>query len=378
MITTVDRYMVRELIPPFLMGVGGFVVILIGDILYVLADYLARGQVGLGALLRLLLYKMPHILVITFPVSMLFASLLGLGRLSKDSEITALRMAGFSLTRIFFPTLVFALGVAAASFLVNEYVTPWANRKANHLIRQSVFREAFPEVRQNVFFRGPRDRYFYVRRVDYANRTLEGVMIYELGGEYPRLITANRATFGGGFWYLEGGVVRHLDADGFTTYEAGFRRFDIRVEADEQGFLLQQQTPDQMSAQELQDHMRQLRARGVDTQSVAVDYYFKFAAPSAALIFALLAAPLALQPSRGGRYMGVAIAIILIFVYYVIMSTSRAWGRAGALSPFLAAWMANLVFLAAGVILYLRAEGFISTGRLRVAGSRGARPAEVR
>jgi lipopolysaccharide export system permease protein len=377
LIRTLDRYLVRELLPPFLMGVGGFVVILVGDILYVLAEYLARGQVAVGDLVRLLFFKMPHILVITFPVSMLFASLLGLGRLAKDSELVAMRMAGLSLARVFAPTWAFALVVSGASFAVNEYVTPWANERADELIRRSIFREIFPNVKQNVFFRGPGDRYFYVRHVDYTNRVLGGVMVYELGGEFPRLITAKRATFGEGYWDLEDGVVRSLDADGFTAYEAGFRHFRIRVEGDVQGFLIQQRTPDEMSAAELRAHLEQLRRSGVDPQPMAVDYYFKFAAPAAVLVFAILAAPLSLEAARGGRFTGVGAAILLVFVYYVIMSTSRAWGRAGALPPFLAAWAANLLFLAAGLLLYLRVEGLQSPIRWPGANRRATAPARA-
>ena len=377
MIRTLDRYLVRELLPPFLMGVGGFVVILVGDILYVLAEYLARGQVAVGDLVRLLFFKMPHILVITFPVSMLFASLLGLGRLAKDSELVAMRMAGLSLARVFAPTWAFALVVSGASYSVTEYVTPWANERADELIRRSIFREIFPNVKQNVFFRGPGDRYFYVRHVDYTNRVLGGVMVYELGGEFPRLITAKRATFGEGYWDLEDGVVRSLDADGFTAYEAGFRHFRIRVEGDVQGFLIQQRTPDEMSAAELRAHLEQLRRSGVDPQPMAVDYYFKFAAPAAVLVFAILAAPLSLEAARGGRFTGVGAAILLVFVYYVIMSTSRAWGRAGALPPFLAAWAANLLFLAAGLLLYLRVEGLQSPIRWPGANRRATAPARA-
>ncbi|MES4787726.1 MAG: hypothetical protein C4294_20105, partial [Nitrospiraceae bacterium] len=69
--------------------------------------------------------------------------------------------------------------------------------------------------------------------------------------------------------------------------------------------------------------------------------------------------PLALQAARGGQYTGVGVAILLVFLYYVVMSTARAWGRAGALHPFLAAWMANLVFFAGGIVGYLKAEGIL-------------------
>ena len=357
MVRTLDRYVVSELVPPFLMGVSVFLVLLVGDILYVLAEYLAGGQVPLSALLRLLFYKLPHMLVLTFPVSTLFSTLLGVGRLAKDNEITALRMAGLPFVRIFLPVAAFAVVVAGLSFWVNEYLTPWANQRADQLIRQSIFREIFPRVRENVFFRGPQNRYFYVRRADETNHLLEGVMIYEVGGAYPRLITAQRARYGEGWWHLEEGVVRELDERGFTTYEAAFARFDVRVEGDLGGFLLQQKTPDQMSAAELREHLRELERSGLESRAVAVDYYFKYAAPFAVLVFALVAAPLSLHGARGGRFTGVAAAIVLIFVYYVVMSTARAWGRAGALHPFLAAWAANLLFLAGGVVAYLWVEG---------------------
>lgn len=357
MARTLDRYVVSELIPPFLMGVSVFLVLLVGDILYVLAEYLARGQVPLGALLRLLFYKLPAMLVLTFPVSTLFGTLLGVGRLARDNEITALRMAGLPFVRIFLPVAAFALVVAGLSFWVNEYLAPWANQRADQLIRQSIFREILPRVRENVFFRGPQNRYFYVRRADETNRVLEGVMIYEVGGAFPRLITAKRARYGEGWWHLEEGVLREFDDNGFTTYEAAFARFDIRVEGDLQGFLLQQKTPDQMSAAELREHLKELERSGLEVRAAAVDYYFKFAAPFAVLVFALVAAPLALHGARGGRFTGVAAAIVLVFVYYVVMSTARAWGRAGALHPFLAAWAANLLFLLGGLVAYLWVEG---------------------
>ncbi|MCS7236188.1 MAG: LptF/LptG family permease [Armatimonadota bacterium] len=357
MVRTLDRYVVAELVPPFLVGVSVFLVLLVGDVLYVLAEYLARGQVPLSALLRLLFYKLPHMLVITFPVSTLFGTLLGVGRLARDNEITALRMAGLPFVRIFLPVGAFALVVAGLSFWVNEYLTPWANQRADLLIRQAIFREIFPRVRENVFFRGPQNRYFYVRRADETNRVLEGVMIYEPAAAYPRMITAKRARYGEGWWHLEEGVIREFDDKGFTAYEAAFQRFDVRVEGDLQGFLLQQKTPDQMSAAELRQHLKDLERSGLETRAAAVDYYFKFAAPFAVLVFALVAAPLSLHGARGGRFTGVGAAIALVFVYYVVMSTARAWGRAGALHPFLAAWAANLLFLAAGVLGYMWVEG---------------------
>lgn len=341
------------------MGVGGFVVLLVGDILYVLAEYLARGQIPLWALGRLLFLKMPHILVITFPVSTLFGTLLGLGRLARENEITALRMAGLPLTRIFLPVLAFAAAVGGVSYAVNEYVTPWANRQADRLVRYTIFAGRIPEVKENLFFRVPGERYVYVRQADLRSRHLYGVVVYELGGAFPRLLTAKRATYGEGVWVLHEGVLRELDQEGFTAYEAAFQQMTLQVPVDLGSTVLDLRTPDQMSAAELREHLDQLRRSGVDTRAAMVDYFFKFAAPAAVVVFALLASPLALQAGRGGQYTGVGVAILLVFVYYVVMSTARAWGRAGALHPFMAAWLANLLFCAGGIVGYLKAEGIL-------------------
>jgi lipopolysaccharide export system permease protein len=141
--------------------------------------------------------------------------------------------------------------------------------------------------------------------------------------------------------------------------------------------LLQQKTPDEMSASELRHHLQQLRQSGVDPQPLAVDYYFKFAAPLAALIFAFMAAPLGLVAARGGHYTGVGAAIALVFVYYAVMSTARAWAKAGTMHPFLGAWAANLAVLAGGVLLYLYVEGLLRSRRAQAAPPISAQPAEA-
>ena len=122
-----DRYIVQEILAPFLLGIGAFLVILVGDILYTLAEFIASRQVGVVTVIELLLYKLPAILVITFPVSTLVGIVLGLGRLAKDREIQAMRLAGFSLMRIFAPVFAFGIVTTVATFAINRRHTPPAN-----------------------------------------------------------------------------------------------------------------------------------------------------------------------------------------------------------------------------------------------------------
>lgn len=353
-----DRYIVKEILPPFLLGVGAFIVILIGDILYTLAEFLATSRVSIGVVLQLLAYKVPAILVITFPVSTLFGTLLGLGRLAKDREVQAMRLAGMSLVRIFTPVLMFGFLMAGLTFVTNEFIAPWANHEANNLIRRAAFGEAFPHIREQVFFRGPGNRFFYVGNIDDERRELRNVMIYETGAPLPKLITAQQARWEQKIWFLTGGVIREFDEDGFTRYEAVFQEMDIVVGLDAAPFFAGQKTPEEMTALELRQYLR-LFGHGGGSARFDVEFHRKFAIPFASAIFALVAAPLGVHTAQGGRFMGVGLSIGLLFVYYVMMSVARAMGGIGAVAPVLAAWVPNLVFGFGGLVLWAREDGWL-------------------
>ena len=100
-----DRYISIEIIGPFLIGVVGFVMVMTVDLLFTMADLIINKGVPLWAVLKLLVYKLPSIMVLTFPVSTLFATAMALGRFSKNNEIVALRTSGVTMFRIALPIL---------------------------------------------------------------------------------------------------------------------------------------------------------------------------------------------------------------------------------------------------------------------------------
>jgi LPS export ABC transporter permease LptG len=303
-------------------------------------------------------YKLPAILVITFPVSTLIGALLGLGRLARDNEIQAMRLGGMSLVRIFTPVLVFGVAIAGLTLTINEFVAPRANHKANDLIRRAAFGEAFPRVREQVFFRGPGDRVFYIGSVDDSQGLLRNVMIYELERPLPRLVTAKLARWDRQTWHLRAGVVREFDDQGFTRYEAAFNEMEISVGIEGTQFFAGQKTPEEMTAGELRGYLARF-GHGLESAAFNVEYYRKFAVPFASAIFALLAAPLGVRAAQGGRFVGVGTSIALLFIYYVLMSVAKAIGTIGALPPFLAAWSPNLCFGLAGVLLWAHDDGWL-------------------
>src|ERR1051326_3532827 len=119
-----DRYLLREMVIPFLIGQGAIVLMLTGTVLYNNADVLLVNQVPIRLVTRMVLYFLPFLVHMTMPVAMAVAASLAVSRLGRDSEITVMRASGVSLVRIFLPiTLVGAL-LSVGDFYFGEYIVP--------------------------------------------------------------------------------------------------------------------------------------------------------------------------------------------------------------------------------------------------------------
>ena len=76
----------------------------------------------------------------------------------------------------------------------------------------------------------------------------------------------------------------------------------------------------------------------------------------AVLIFALIGVPLGLQPTRTPSSMGFALSVVIIFLYYAIMTLANAIARSGAIPPIYAVWIPNIIGLFSGAVLIWRAS----------------------
>jgi len=99
-----------------------------------------------------------------------------------------------------------------------------------------------------------------------------------------------------------------------------------------------------------------LQQAGADTKNFEVDLHMKYSIPFTGLIFVLLGVPLGLRVKRGSKATGVIISIVLVLFYYILLSTTRSFGRGGMLVPILAAWAPNIFFGTLGVFIMFGAE----------------------
>lgn len=352
-----DRYIIKEVMSFVALAVAALTIMLIMQTLFELMDMLINKKVAWPYIVKLLAYRLPAFLVVTFPISLLASSELAIGRLSTDGEVTAMRAGGISLRRIMIPFLTAALAISFFAFLINDYIVPEANHISQNIIREIVLKKGPPNIKRNVFFRDAENRYFYINLFDEVNMIMQDIMVYELTREkFPRTITAKEGRWVVDTWKLKNGTIYNYDKEGKITYEMSFETLDIIVKEDLQKFFKNQRTPQEMSSEELRQQIDILQRAGADTKNFEVDLYMKYSIPFSGLIFVLLGVPLGLRVKRGSKASGIILSIVLVLFYYIFLSATRSFGRGDILTPVLAAWLPNIVFGILGVVIMLGSE----------------------
>lgn len=351
-----DRYLVREFLGPFSFCVLGFTIVLLSGFLFQLTDLIFVKNVAVSTVSKMLFYQIPEAAVSTLPIATLFATLLAVGRLVQDNEMTVLRGSGISFPRLIVPILILGFLVSGATYWASEKIVPEANHKFENMVRQIVFSEGLPLVEENVFFYGGENRYFYIKEVQSKTNELKNVLIYELDKTgFPRLISAKSGIYQENVWVLFDGVAQELDEDGFVEFESQFKRLEIITEQAGEVYIGNQRTVSEMNRKELGEYVERFQRSGLKVRQLVVDYHMKLALPLSCFVFALFGAPLALR-GKGGRSFGIAVSLVVLLVYYVAVSVSRSLGVNEVLPPVAAAWLINVLFALAGSALLVETD----------------------
>jgi len=361
---TVDRLMLRELIPPLLFGVAAFTSLFFaGGYLSRLTGLLVQG-VPFPVVAELFLLYLPSVIVMTLPMSVLLAVLLAFSRMSSDSEMVALWAGGVSLWRIMRPVVAVAVVVTLISYVLSEGLAPQAQRRSTEL-RERALGEITPLQKAFIISDVEGGRYnsvvFVNGGMDPQTRELRNVTIFTgFTGQGPQVyFFAERARWERGTeWRLYNGAMRTLDPGGGATVNT-FREWSTRavnINRTPEEVMEEQRDPDELNFRQLAQRIQRMKRTGGDTLKLEVELYNKLSVPLASLVFALIAAPLGLRPHRGGAAVGFGLSIGLIFAYWMVWQYSSALAKAGQISPIAGSFMADVVFLTVGLLLLRRAS----------------------
>ena len=352
-----DRFIVTQMGGSFLFGVMVFSLLLVaGDLLFQIANLVIDKGVSLGVVLRLFVYKLPEVVVMTLPMASLLSALLTFGRLSSQSEIVALRAAGISFRRIVRPVLAASIFVSLFAMLMNETLVPLSNRAADNIMRYEVARERPSLLREKVFLReesgGVLNRVIYISKLRQNLGTMEDVLVQEFKEGYMnRIISAKQGIWRDDEWWLEDGKTFEVQEDRSVKLLFSFARQKLPLLLGPAEVARTSQRPADMSALQLWGHISIMSKQGANLAPLWVLFHLKLAVPWACVILAVLGSTLGIGHQRSGAGMGIAMSVLIVFAYYVVMSFSRSFGEAGYIPPLFAAWAPNIIFMTLAVIL---------------------------
>lgn len=352
-----DRYIANEFWQPLLFGIGIVTGVWFGaDQLKTIFNLIMRAGVPINMALTILGLHLPEIIVMTVPIGVLLATLLVFNRLSSDSEIIAMRTSGVSFYRIMVAPLLFGLMTSIASFGINELVVPVANRTSKKLEFLALYKSELPSGQANFTYmeRGKDlnlDRIFYIGY--YNGKELFNVIILDFTRDkLVQIISAATGVWNHGEWILRHGRTYVLAGDSDITRILQFEQLKIPGIKNAQKVLdTGKINPKEMNMWELGHYISLLKESNAVSNDLLVRYYQKFSQPLACLIVSLAGAPLGLLARRSRTNMGLIYSAVVVFIYYVLQSTSGALGEAGRIPPMLAAWLPNIFVGTLGLII---------------------------
>lgn len=343
-----DRYILGELISPFLFGIAAF------SGIFIAADlvYLARVAVSVGApfliAVELALMKFPQILVYALPMSTLMGVLLALGKLSQNSELIAMFACGRGFWRTVRPVLFFGLCVTILGLFVNDVLAPKAVVHYEVLYSRMVSQKPLPVIKRNVLleeYQGGRLKsLIYASMFDPSTSTFTDVTYFTFFDGKPETTTqAQTMIWEEDAWYLlDGSTIFHNSS---STTEMRFQKsiHPVTIKYQPKDVALIEKNPSQMGIRELKRKIDLLDRQSNKLKKLLIEYHQKISVPFASLIFAVLGAALAVGSPRSGSARGFGLSIAIVFLYYVLLTLSSVLGEGGQFSPAFSAWAQNIV-----------------------------------
>ncbi|MBI3946553.1 MAG: LptF/LptG family permease [Armatimonadetes bacterium] len=380
-----DRYIFKELVPPFAFGVAMFTAIFLGAMVLPNLAKLAIQGASTFEVSWMFALSLPGVVSFTFPMAMLLATLLGMGRLSSESELVAALASGISLRRMAVPVVGTALGVALFCFWFLDRAVPWSQESFNRL-KHTIAQRMRGDVEQSLVQlvpdpgegQGPPRLIVMARGLRLGEGTgkqalergtLLGVTVVYLNseGEPEGLAKAGEARYDAERqkWLL-------LDAKYYQLLPGGDRPLTPKgrsgispLEVDELGVsvdlgrppvdLGRDVKPEERTLADLRQAIRELTKNGMPTGALEVQLHQRFAVPFAAVVFAMVGLPLGLRRQRTGSSMGLGLSVLIIFGYYIVWNYLGQLGKGDAMDPFLAAWIPNAIGIGMGAVLLQRA-----------------------
>jgi len=372
------RYIFRELFSPFLLGLSIYTFVLLMNAIFNVTEFAIKRNIAASSIIKIIALSLPQLLTLTIPMAVLLGVLIGVGRLSADSEIIALRACGIGMKRILYPVL--CLGILG--WMVCSALALWVEPESSLLRHRLTSRIALrsdvrKELKSRVLFEEIPGLLLYADKVFAGGSSLTRVILSQTDGqERDLLTTAPRARLdydpgtGRTRLLLEDGVTHRSDPSKPESYQVYGADRQMALREPDAGFKLRtklMKEPQQKNYREQSlDELRESYEKASQLEHVPTRMRLqaaieavrqeKFALPLACVVFSFVGFPLGVFNRRGGKSSGIAISLGVVLFYWLILTFGEQLATEGRVSPYVALWSGNVLFTILGIYLIWRRE----------------------
>ena len=357
--TQIHRYLFKEVLAPTLLCMVIFIILMVLGRAYKLVDLIINKGVAMTDILTLLATLLPIFVSFSLPLAFLMGMMIGLGRLSADSECVALKAAGVGLAKMALPVFTLAVLFGVMTAATDLWVKPLGYRafatKSFEIARQ----KATIGLQPRVFINDFNNLVLYANEVDARNNQLEGLFIVEkkpastawVFADRGRIFTDNESqtvTI-----RLQDGVIHRQQAGSDGSFQLiHFRNYDVQPEVTESTSAVQRSLkPKEMATGTLWGSP----PGAPNSPVLQAEFHSRLIAPLAPLLFALFGLPFSMQSQRTGRSGGFVMGLLIFVVYYVITSAAFTLTRDAAIQPWLTYWLPHTMLAGTGAAFFYRA-----------------------
>lgn len=350
-------YIFREITVPFILGFSVFTfVLLMGKLLQLAEMVIAKGM-PVSDILRLVTFMLPSFCVVTIPMSFLLAVLLAFGRLSADSEITALKASRISLYGLLPPVMTFAGITFAVSMFVTVYALPWGNSSFKIFLYDVIKARITLNIKEKVFNDNFPGMVLYVDEYNQKRHSISDILIYDnRKPEEPSTIFAKTGAIATDAVKKEirlslrdGSIHRNSGKSNYHLVE--FASYDLSINLNQASPGVKTDEQD-MSFSELRQNINNPATDNKSRTDQLLEFHKRLSLPFACFVFVLIGIPLGMQNQRSGKAAGFSTSISVIVFNYILFSVGKTLGQKGLIPPAAAMWIPNLTLLGIGTYMF--------------------------
>jgi lipopolysaccharide export system permease protein len=353
------RYVAKAYLRMLALCLGAFIAIyLVVDFMEKIARF-TRSDAHWYHIALFFVAKTPEIVSQAVPLAVLMATLLTLGTLSMNSELTAMRSCGIGLARITAPILVLALLISVLTLFVGELVLPRSYAERTY-IQEVLIEKKSPSMyfRQHNIWHREEGAILRASLFDPSNQSLKGITLWELknGTDPVKRTDAASGLLNEQGWVFQDAVVREIRG-GEVQSTKKFASLQVPLKLKPADLKVLGKYSDGMTITELKHYCDKLKAGGYDPTRYLAQMHSRFSLPFGCAVMAFLGIPFALRSGRSsGIALGIGLSLGIGFLYVIVNSVIISFGQIGLLPPIVAAWATNFIFLLVGTWLSLTVD----------------------